>query len=137
MAKTTVKKEAVSALKNLADLLKVNLNDSRIAIATARESATVRMYDGSIEAALVPTSQGTLYIESPRSPGVIVELVDHQKDVLAPADAIYQIQAFMPTSDSRELLNGHIATIYVGREGLILNDAGLRRASEVYSKKNK
>ena len=135
---TKAKIEAASALKNLADLFKIDLKNSRLAIATVRESATVRMYDGSLEARLVPSVRGTVYITSPRSPGICIDLVDHQRDVLAPAEAIYSIAAYMPNPDGNEpgtALNGHVYNIYIGKNGIILDDNGLKRASEIFQKK--
>jgi hypothetical protein len=135
MADTTIKKEAFAALKSLADFLKVDLKDTRTAVATPLNDASVRMFDGSLEARIVPTSSGTVYITSPRAPGIMIDLVNHQKDGLAPPEAIYCITSYMPLPDqggAGEVLNGDVYSVYVGANGIILDDSALRRASELY-----
>ncbi|MFA5855870.1 MAG: hypothetical protein WC867_00800 [Candidatus Pacearchaeota archaeon] len=129
---TNQNEEGLATIKYLADQLGVNLNDERTAIATASESAKVRMYNGSLEAKLIPTSRGAVTIESPRSPGIYIELVDHTKDVLAPVGAIYQITTYMPSkNDSGIQLNGDIYSVYVGKEGLILSQEARIRAANL------
>ncbi len=134
---TENKPEALSALKTLADLLGVDLKDMATAIATPQQSATARMYDRSLEAELVSSSRRTAYVSSPRAPSIRITLVDPQLDSLAPEGAIYEISTFMPPTDSRPggtMLNGDVFCVYVGRNGIILDDPVLRRAAELFAK---
>ena len=124
--------ERLAAIKYLADQLGVNPGDQSIAIATNKRIAKVRMNDGSLEATISPSSRGPIvHVESPRSPGIWIQLVDHLKDPSAPKGAIYEIQAYIPKDQGCEMLNGDIYSIYVGRRGLIFDDPGRRRAAEL------
>ncbi len=129
---TEKKPEALSVLMTLADLLGVDLNDSRTAIATPQHSATARMYDGSLEAKVIPTVYGIVDVSSPRGPTIQIKLVDQNKDRLAPAGAIYEITSYCPGA---AMLNGEVFCVYVGKDGIILDDSALRRAAELYNKK--
>lgn len=134
--KPTPRQEAgLAALHTLADLLKVDLEGGQLAIATPDEEATARMHDGSIEARVVPTIRGTVYVTAPRSPGIVVELVDHTRNSLAPKEAIYEIRSYSPDPDrpagTGTSLNGDVANVYVGPEGIILSDAARRMAQKL------
>ena len=131
---TEQNEEALPIINSLADLLGVNLNDQRVAIATERKSAKVKMHDDSVEVEVVPTNNRVVKIESPRAPGIWISLVDH-RDPLAPEGAIYEIEAYMPArgeDDFDAALNGDVASVYVGREGIILCSAARMRAAKLY-----
>lgn len=132
MAKQNEK--ALGAINYLASQLGVNLNDQRIAIATDTESAKVRMHDGSLEAMIEPHRM-RVYVESPRARGIIIQLVDHNKN-LAPEGAVYEIMVYKhdDVDNCDEILNGDVLNVYVGRDGLILSEAGRHRAAELLKK---
>lgn len=123
------KEESLVIVRNLADLLGVNLSDGRVAVSTDKEEAKVMKYDGSIEAKINSSYvRPTVRVESPRAPGITIELVDHTRD-MAPENAIYAIRCFNPQNDTQ--LNGDIHTIYVGCNGLILDRAGREKSSRI------
>ena len=128
--------EIVAALQLLSEKLGVK-NAQDIAIATPGKSAVARMYDGSLEARVFPFNSHAVRITSPRAPGVYIQLVD-QSDVLAPAEAIYKITAFIPdqapATDGQYLdtsLNGDLYSVYVGRKGIILDKIQRERAAKL------
>lgn len=123
------KPETLAAILCLAEQLGVNLGDHSVAITPQEGVGQVRMYDGSLEATLHSYDQNRIVVvESPRAPGIRIELVDHRKDLLAPKDAIYSIMAYTPKEEGDIFLNGDVGSIYVGREGLMLSGAGKKRA---------
>ena len=95
------------------------------------------MYDGSLEATIF-SSNGRVCVYSPRSPGASIELVNHQRDSSAPEGAVYRVQAFMPQDSMGEkiyhALNGDVFCVYVGRNGIIFDDAARRRAADLLKK---
>ena len=127
------KEDALAALKSLASILGVDLTTTNIAIATPNSSATARFHDSSIEAKVV--QWGDVRIETPRGPGIYIKLVDHQREFVPP-EAIFRIEAYMPdrknsSSCPGTTLNGDIYSINVGVEGLILDDAAIKRAAKL------
>lgn len=112
-------------IKYIAKQMGVDLDYSEIAIATPGNGAKVKMYDGSLEAIIFPTERGEVKINSPRAPGITIELVDHNKDYDAPKDAIYAINAYKIIDNGTEALSGDIPLIYVGKKGLILCDSAI------------
>ena len=123
----------LAIIAQLAECLGVDLKNSKIAIATDKEEAKARFHDGSLEVTLLPLIRPTVRIDSPRAPGIYVQVVDHQREVLAPQDAIYQITAYMPDPAdemNNVSLNGDVYSVYVGRRGIILGDADRKRAVE-------
>jgi len=139
MEKKTKNPERVALVAQLAEQLGVDLKDTSVATATANQSAKARMYDGSLEATVVSSRRGSVYIDSPRSPSIFIELVDHQRDALAPEGAIYCIQATMPKENPYgeqyyESLNGDVFNVYVGINGIILDDAERKRAAKLFKK---
>lgn len=93
--------EGLKIISQLAEQLGVDLKDVHRAVATNQHEAVASFSDGSLEVRLTSLVRPTVRIESPRSPGVYVELVDHQRDVAAPKGAIYQVRAYMPDSTGR------------------------------------
>lgn len=136
-----VKKQNVQGrviIAQLAERLGVDLKDINLAIATEKSEATARFHDGSLEVRLTPLSRPTIRIESPRSPGIYVELVDHQRDVTAPKEAIYHIKSYMPNPTGRDggvELNGEVYSVYVGKQGILLDADAKRRVSELLGNK--
>ncbi|PLW79668.1 hypothetical protein C0585_06765 [Candidatus Woesearchaeota archaeon] len=110
----------LSTIMYLAEQLGINLDDKRTAIATPEEMSTARMYDGSLEARVIPNSRPAVEIETPRGPGIWIELVDHTRD-LAPEGAIYQIRTYVPKEDHKEGLTGDVYSVYVGKTGIMLD----------------
>ena len=111
-------------------------NNSEFTIAKDNK-AKVRLHDGSLEVTLLSLGRPTALIDSPRAPGISVELVDHQNDY-APPDAIYCITAYMPNLSNKNApicLNGDVYQIYVGSRGIILDDSARKRVAEILSKK--
>lgn len=127
------KAEKLALLYGLADELGVDLADQRVAIATARKDATARMFDGSLEAKVIPTSRGSVEIETPRGSGIMIDLVDHKRDSLAPKEAVYVVKTYMPSDSGNLSLNGDVASVYVGPQGIILNGAARMRAANLYA----
>lgn len=121
--------EGLAIIAQLAEQLGVDLEDAHHAVATNQHDAVARYSDGSLEVRLTSfVSRPIVTIESPRSPGIYIELVDHQRD-LAPEGAIYRIKAYMPDSNRKTggtELCGEIYCIYVGKEGIILDDISRR-----------
>lgn len=124
------KESSLAALKVIADNLGVDLGGGEIAISTPGKGVIARTHDGALE---VRVSSNTIEIDSPRSPGIRIELVDHTKDTYAPKEAVYEIQAYtLSESGGRiSILNGDFYSIYVGHKGLILDDASRRRARDL------
>ena len=85
----------IALLRSLENALGVDLKDGRVAVATQKKNAEVRMDDGSLVATMnKPFDRTYLNVESPGNPGVLVQLVDHNKDSHAPSEAVYQIKAY-------------------------------------------
>lgn len=116
------KKDLKGLLVHLAEQLKVNLGATNNAIATGETGGSVSMHDGSLKAIIPLNNLESVRVQSPRAPGISVELINHNKDY-APAGAIYKITAYrqgeVPGQDT--LLNEQLPAIYVGREGLLLD----------------
>jgi len=134
----TEKESDYALLIQLAGRLKIDLRNPQCSVASGRKNAKARNSDGSLEVA-VRDGINDVFIETPRGPGVQIMLVDTSKSyfALAPKDAFFAIQAYMPSADDHEIadckgesLNHHIATIYVSREGLVLDPTALRRAED-------
>jgi hypothetical protein len=125
-------------IAQLAEQLKVDLKDAQFAVTTPNKEAKARFHDGSLEVTLLPLNRPTVKIDSPRAPSIVVEMVDHQRDSLAPKEAIYVITACMPNpSDGRNyFLNGDVYDIFVGKGGIILSDSGRKRVAELLEKGN-
>jgi hypothetical protein len=128
--------KGLAILSELANMLNVNLKDSGLAIATDRKSAKVSFSDGSLEATLFSSLNGpTVKIDSPRNPGIWIEMVDHTRYSDAPKGAIYRIISYMPEREGRDIsLDGDIFSIYVGREGLILSESAKERVTRFLKK---
>lgn len=125
--------EGLKIITQLAEQLGVDLKDVHRAVATDHHEAIASFSDGSLEVRLTSLVRPTVRIESPRSPGVYVQLVDHQRDVTAPKGAIYQVKAYMPDSTGRnggEELNGEVYSIYIGKQGILLDELSKRRILE-------
>lgn len=103
----------------------------QLAIATPDRLAEARMFDGSLTVKVIPTFGGGVRVESPKAPGVYIQLVDHQRDYAAPAEAIYEITAYKPDEKGGTTLNnGEVYSVYVGPRGIVLGaaeKAGLAR----------
>ncbi|HLC32684.1 MAG TPA: hypothetical protein VJJ82_02565 [Candidatus Nanoarchaeia archaeon] len=125
---------ALAALVYLAQKCGVKLDDCHLAIATPEQDAKMRTQDGSLDVTLASRSYTgcPVLIQAPRAPGVIVELVDHVKDPLAPSDAIYKVRAYTPSGKPNnpvgQNLNGEISSIYIGKNGIILDETLCERA---------
>ncbi len=131
--------EILGALKILSDALGVNLSDLSIAISTEEKSAKVRAANNSLEATLI-SAFNVMNVESPRAPGIEIKLVDRNKDeplsVLAPPGAVYRIEAYRHLeSGGRESLSGDVNVIYIGYNGIILNENSKRHIAEEYQNK--
>jgi hypothetical protein len=88
-----------------------------------------------LEVTVLSLNRPTVKIESPRNPGVYIEMVDHQRDSLAPTDAIYSIGAYMPKQEANGVcLNGDVYKVYVGKNGIILDDGARQRARHLPKK---
>jgi len=123
--------DAQAALQFLAEKLghTISFEGSNCAIATSDQVAKAKMHDNSLEATVFPNA--TVEIESPRAPGIDVELIDHNDDkfVGAPPDAIYRIRTYAPKRRMRVGVNGKKEPIgykeslkgvaYIGNEGFI------------------
>jgi hypothetical protein len=129
--------EDLAMINYIAERLGVKLDDQHEAVATKRKSGRVRMYDGSLEVEVLPTVNGAASVEAPKSPGVWIDLVDHTKDA-APEGAIYRISAYKRTGDGdncREGLRGHVYHVFVGHEGIILDELSMRDVAKVHTEK--
>ncbi|MBS3088643.1 hypothetical protein J4402_02575 [Candidatus Pacearchaeota archaeon] len=123
--------KGLALIVQLASELGVNLKDTKVAIATDKGSAKARLYDGSLEVNLYSLNRPTVTVDSPRNPGIVIALVDHQRD-LAPEDAIYCITAHMPQQDgTNDALNGDVYSVFVGPKGIILDESARRRVTEL------
>ncbi len=136
MAKKEQNPEGLALIVQLAGKLGVDLENSHVAIATEEIGASVRMYDGSLEARILPSSDHRcMYVDSPRSPSIYIELVDHQRDTSVPDGAVYSIRACMPLGNmglkNYNDLNGDVWRVYVGKNGIILDDPARRRAADL------
>jgi hypothetical protein len=129
----TQNEKGLALIAQLAQQLNVDLKDSSVAIATESQPAKARTYDGSIEATVHSSNRNVVRIDSPRNPGICIEMVDHQRDMLAPKGAIYEIKAYMPdpTGEDRYTLNGDVFSVYVGREGIIIDKSGRNRIAAI------
>lgn len=135
MVKKEQNVEGLALVVKLAGQLGVDLENSHVAIATETIGASVRMHDGSLEARILPLSTRRIIVDSPRSPSVYIELVNHQQDISAPVGAVYCILACMPVDSmgqkSYQQLNGDVYRVYVGKNGIILDDPARRRAADL------
>lgn len=128
----------LAVIAQLAEQLGVDLKDTHLAVATDKHEAKARFHDGSLEVTLLHLCRPTVRIESPRAPGIYIEVVDHQRDVMAPQGAIYCITAYMPDPTKENagvFLNGDAYSVYVGKEGILLCDATRKRVTELLGKK--
>jgi hypothetical protein len=125
----TQKPEGLAALEQIASILGIDLKNPNVAIATTTKTASARSYNGLLEARVyggaIAGSSATIYTQE--GMGIMFDKIDHVKQPGAPAEAIYAIQAFRPEGTCDHILNGDTGVIYLGREGLILNN-GLKRA---------
>ena len=125
--------KGLTIIARLAEQLGVDLKNAHCAVATDRHEAVARFSDGSLEVRLTSLVRPTVRIESPRSPGIYIELVDHQRDIAAPEGAIYRIKAYMPDSAGRnggDELNGEVYSVYIGKQGILLDDLSKRSILE-------
>ena len=89
------------------------------------QKGTIAMRDNSLSA----TMQGSeLRVITPRVPGITIELVDHTKDSLAPEGAVYRINAYNPSDNSR--IDGNPIYVYIGAKGIILGESDKSRLVE-------
>ena len=124
--------EKLALMYSLADEFGFDVNSPGVTITTDKKSAKVKMYDDSLEATMVPSLEPTVYIEAPKTPGVLVRLVDHVKNPLAPEGAIYQIGSYAPDENGSEhMLNHDVDFVYVGKDGIIIDDSGRERISKL------
>lgn len=131
----TQKESDLALLAQLADRLGSGLRDASFAVATDRQPASVRAFNNSIEAKLY--TSGDVTVQSPRAPRIDIRLVDPNNSYfcLAPEGAIYEITVCKPTENGPlESLNGDVATVYIGKNGIILDEPARRRAAELYEK---
>lgn len=125
--------KGLAIIAQLAEQLGVDLKEAHHAVATSSHEAVANFADGSLEVRLTSLMRPTVRIESPRSSGIYIELVDHQRDIAAPEGAIYHVKAYMPDSTGRnggDELNGDTHSVYIGKQGIILDDAAKRRVLE-------
>ena len=116
--------KGLALIVQLASRLGVNLKDTEVAIATDKKPAKAKLYDSSLEVTLYSLNRPTVTVDSPRCPGVSIELVDHQRD-LAPEGAVYCIRAYMPNQDGSNMaLNGDVYCVFIGPKGIILDEPG-------------
>ncbi len=135
----TKKETDYELLMQLAERLKVNLDTKDCVIATPKKLAFARTSGGELEV-MLSGSQEVVAVEGKRLPGIRISLIDHTNSLseLAPAEAIYEISAYMPNSDKRFVgdggtaLNGDVATVYVGKNGIILDEPARKRAAKLY-----
>lgn len=116
--------ERLALVHTLARELGVELEGSRVAVG---EDAEARLRDGSLKARVSSgydgqTFDGYVIVETPKAPGVIIELVDHEHGTIAPAEAIYRVKFFR--RDDNGLIDlrykdGSIPFFYIGRNGII------------------
>ena len=127
--------ERLALVMQLAEMLGVDLKDSSLVIATDGKPVKVRVQDGALEATVTSADRPQVRIESLRAPGIYIEMVNHQRDS-APEGAIYRISAYMPQpiDPSGVALNGDVYEVYVGRNGIILDNAARERAARLYQK---
>jgi hypothetical protein len=137
------KEEDYSLLLQLAEKLGVQLDISP-AISTPKKLAFAKAHDDKLEV-MLSSFQEVVAVEGKKLSGIRIQLIDPTSPSysLAPAGAMYEISAYMPDSNKRFVgdggtaLNGHVATVYVGKDGIILDEPALRRASDLYQKISK
>jgi len=126
--------KALSLILSLAEELGVDLKDERTAIATEGATAKVKMYDNSLETTIFERSNGAAaHIKAPRAPSILIELVNPMEDEFSPDGAVYKITAYKPKKDKvHEALNGDVFSVYIGKKGIMLNDAAKLRIARKY-----
>ena len=133
-------KKALGAINYLAKQLGVDLGYQRLSVAVSGENARAVMHDGSLEAnvGIERGGEGFVAVESPNAPGIRINLVDHSKPSEAPVGAIYEIVAYRPIEgEPNEVLNGHVHSVYVGKDGIVLDGRSRYRVWESQEKAKK
>jgi len=124
----------LGALKYIAGQVGVDLGGGDVSIATDKKCGRARTYDGLLEVTVYSSEVGVVEVESMRGQGVYVKLLDQGKKGLEPLGAILEIGAYTKGAQGNETLNGDVYLVYVGKNGIILSDAGGERAAKLYEK---
>jgi len=132
--------KGLAIISELADMLGVDLKDSKLAIATDNTSAKAKFSDGSLEVILQQSIHDShcLMIESPRNIGIYVEIINQHPDSDAPVEAIYSITTYR-INKNRDILDriytsGDVSRVYVGPKGFILDESARRKVVELPKK---
>ena len=83
--------------------------------------------------------EGGVMVKAENAPGIYIELTEGSSPPF-PEGALYRIRAYVPDEKTgwiTEILNGDIYTVYVGKNGLILDEPARMRAAKLYAKDNK
>ncbi|MAH47993.1 hypothetical protein CMI37_19380 [Candidatus Pacearchaeota archaeon] len=120
-----------AAVAGVADLLGVDFSQNSIAVVTNEQTARSRTADGNVKVEL--WEDGDVEVELDRGSGICLKLVDphNPRFANAPEGALYEISAYIPREGSKEPLNGDVASVYVGRDGIILNNAARHRVRKL------
>lgn len=134
---TNQNEKGLAIIQQLAELLGVDMKETNIAIAPPHGTAKVMSADGVLGAKII--WEDTVRVSAKRSLGIYIQLVDHRR-MLAPKEAIYMLSAYMPDAPESDdgsgvTLNGDIFSSYIGKDGLLLDEAACERAMKLYPTK--